>query len=94
MTLLAMQSQVRAQFKMALLQIPRKEKNMFFEDVIHSCEDPRLSMQVKKHALGHNDCKKWIYYSYHIVSSLNSLNGYYDRFKKQVSLWFNPLIRL
>ena len=51
MTLLAMQSQVRAQFKMALLQIPRKEKNMMFEDVIHSCEDPRLSMQVKKHAM-------------------------------------------
>ena len=51
MTLLAMQSQVRAQFKMALLQIPRKEKNMMFEDVIQSCEDPRLSMQVKKHAM-------------------------------------------
>jgi hypothetical protein len=46
MTLLAMQSQVRAQFKMALLQIPRKEKNLIFEDTINSSEDPRLSMQV------------------------------------------------
>jgi hypothetical protein len=46
MTLLAMQNQIRAQFKMALLQIPRKEKNVIFEEVLNSCEDPRLSIQV------------------------------------------------
>ncbi len=45
-TLLAMQSQIRAQFKMALFQIQRKDKNLIFEDVIKSGTDPRLSVQV------------------------------------------------
>jgi hypothetical protein len=41
-----MQNQIRAHFKMALMQIPRKVRSMKFEQLIQEGKEPRLSDQV------------------------------------------------
>ena len=45
-TLIAMQNQIRAHFKMALMQIPRKVRSLKFEQLIQEGKEPRLSDQV------------------------------------------------
>jgi hypothetical protein len=41
-----MQNQIRAHFKMALMQIPRKVRSLKFEQLIQEGKEPRLSDQV------------------------------------------------
>jgi hypothetical protein len=46
MLMVSLQKQVRAHFKMALLQIPRKIRAMKFDELVQAGTEPRLSEQV------------------------------------------------